>query len=138
MTVEIQPHFLSEVCEYIASNLPGQFTFGMGNSNLKIGEIIRGTNGVYATDAPSPPPDSYTATDYVHIDFTSLDSSSKLAWDRARYIYELFHQNHHWQTQSYYVYYSRADAQIQDMDRTAEGQKMYRATILFTSRRLIS
>lgn len=138
MTIQTRDHFTKQICEYLAANTGGVFTFGTGNTNLEIGDITKGTNGVYVAEAPTPPPDPYTATDYFTIDFMSIDQSSQTAYEKAQYVYELFHQNHHWTTSSYLVYFSKALGQIEDMDRNSENQKMYRVTILFTTRSLIS
>ncbi len=132
------PPFLQEIVNYLATNTGGHFVFADGTGNLKIGELTRGVNGVFCMDSASPPPDDYLPTEVRYIDFWSVNPVSNLAYQDLQYVYDLFHQAYDITVSSWYVYAALALGQIEDMDRDGQGRKMYKLSIEFTIRNLIS
>lgn len=129
--------FIRDICEYLADK-SATFTFGTGATNLKAGELPRGTDGVFAVASPSPEPDMDTLVEYHNVDFWARNKNTSTALDQMREIYELFHQNHHYVTTNFEVYFSHALGQIEDQDRDLEGGKLLRLSIMFITRQLIS
>ena len=130
--------FVKEICQLLATNSSGRFTFGSGNTNLKIGEIIRNVDGVYAIPVPTIAPDKETEVEYYQIDFWRRCKDSATGYDDLQFIQRYFHQKKHYETDNYQVYLSLATSQIQDLDRDAEGGKLLRTSIFFITRYLIS
>lgn len=130
--------FIEEICEYLADESDGSLTFGDGSSNLKIGELVRGSNGVFAVSSPAPEPDRYTPVSYEQIDFWARYSSTEDCYLILKTIYDLFHQNHHYETDNFHIFFSNATSKPEDLDRDLEGGKLMRLSILFIVRPLIS
>lgn len=130
--------FVEDICTYLAANSSGRFNFASGSSNLKIGELVHGDNGVYAIAVGGAQPDEYTAIEYHTIDFWAQNNNSRAAMDDLRTIYALFHQAHHFQTTNYYVHFCQAVSQPTDLDRSGEGSKLARLSVIFTVMSLIS
>lgn len=132
------PPFVQELCQYLADNTGGHFTFGVGDTNLKVGEVLPGTKGVYAVTVASPPPDPINPMQYYEIDFWSVNPSSNLGYVDLQYVYDLFHGAIAFSIGSYLVFSAEATSQIEDMDRDSEGRKLWRLGIYCTARNLIS
>lgn len=130
--------FVKEICQYLAANSSGVFTFGTGNTNLKAGELVRDVDGVFAVPSPSPEPDRDVIYETHIIDFWARNKNTATAYEQLRTIYNLFHQNHHYPTNLYLIEYSHALGQPEDQDRDAEGGKLLRLSVEFLIRQLIS
>ena len=137
MSVSIPIPFIKEICQYLADNSGGRFTFGSGTNNLKLGELTRGVNGVFAVETPVEPPDHYLPIVTYSIDFWAVNANAATAHDDLEYIFQLFHQNINIDTPSYHSYYSYAPSLIQDMDRDGEGRKIFKLSITFISRNIL-
>lgn len=129
--------FVNEICKYIADNL-ADFTFGSGSSNLMVGELIRGQEGAFAKEQPSPELDSYVPIEEHVIDFWVVNKKSDVAFDQILQIKNLLHQAIEYDTNSYHIYFSKAMSQPNDMDRDGEGRKMVKLSVLFIIMNLIS
>ena len=129
--------FVYEICTYLANTL-ADFTFGTGSTNLKIGELLVGEDGVYAQVQPSPAPDKYTPTEEHVIDFWAVNKRSDQAFDHISKLYSLLHKAITYDTSNYHVYLSRALSQPLDLDRDGEGRKVVKLSVLFIVRGLIS
>ena len=134
MSVTIPNPFIKEVCQYLADNSGGRFTFGSGTNNLKMGELTRGIDGVFAVQVSGVTPDLSTPIFTTQLDFWATNRNAATAYDDLQYIYQLFHQNISVTTTSYDTYFSYALGQIDDMDRDLEGRKIFKLSILFISR----
>lgn len=121
---------IDEVCEYIDDHSTN-FSYGSGSGNLKIGELVLDTNGVFVEASPSPQPDKTTAEERQIIDFTSRDPDSDRAYQLLREIYEIFHRRQNYETDNYHIYFSNALDQPMDLDRDAEGGKVWKLSVLF-------
>ena len=136
--------FISDICEYLATNglesdgATPRFTFGDGSGNLKVGEVLRGEEGVFAVSLPSVQPDLHTAVQEMQIDFWSRHIKTVEAYEDMRIIYELFHRHMEFETNSYKVHYSNALGQPADLDRDGEGGKLLRLSVRFVMTYLIS
>lgn len=139
MTVTIKPAFIKEISQYLADNTGGRFTFGSGTSNnLKLGELVRGVDGVFVVQSMTNQPDMYTPIYDYTLDFWAVNRNASTAYDDLQYVYELFHQNINMTTSTFQVYFAYANSQIEDMDRDSEGRKLFKLTITFITRNLIS
>lgn len=102
-------------------------------STLMIGEMIRGTDGVFIVEGVSDPPDVYqTSLEYHSIDFWSQNKAWKNAWSDLNEIYELLHTQSNIQIGDWYVWLTKAISQLADLDRNVEGQKQYKFTVEVT------
>ena len=124
---------IQEICELIRDNLG--FTFASGDSYLKIGELTRGTNGVFAISSPSPLPDLYTPIEEEIIDFLAVNTNTKQAYLDLQRIYDFFHQKNHYETDNYYIYFSNSMSQIDDLDRDSEGRKLLKLSVRYIARK---
>lgn len=129
--------FIYEICEYAAGNIP-QLSFGSGDTNLKIGDLFSAANGVIAVQSPSVAPDLYTPIRTISIDFYAHNNNSTTAFGQLQDIYDLFHQAHHFDTDSYRVFFSYAAQDIQDLDRDTDGSKVLRLSVVYILASLIS
>ena len=129
--------FVYQICQYIADNST-LFTFGDGDTSLKVGELERGKQGVFAVGTPSEAPDRYTAVEYQTVDFWSLYKNSAEAYSQLQEIYSLLHQSHHYVLESYMVFFSHASTNIMDMDRDSENRKMLKISVRFIIGTIIS
>lgn len=100
-------------------------------SDLFIGEIPRDTDGVYMLASPSPEPDKETGIIYQDVDFWSRYTNDATGYEKLRTIYNFFDRRHHYHTNNYYVQFSHATSQIDDMDRDAERAKLLKLSITF-------
>jgi hypothetical protein len=128
--------FVSELCQYISDN--SDFAFGEGLTELKVGELIKDTEGIFATQGVSPEADKDLPMERYVIDFWALYTDSLNAFTRLRAIYNLLHQRHSYVLNSFVVQYSYALNQIQDMGKDAEDKKILRLSIAFNSLNIIS
>lgn len=130
--------FADEICTYLATNSGARFTYGSGNTNLKLGELRSDGQGVYAVTQSSAEPDKYTTVQYLQLDFWARNADSAVAEADLRFIYNLFHKNQNWTTTNFICFFSSAIGGIDDMDRDPEGCKLMRLGINFIYSNLIS
>lgn len=126
--------FTDELCTYLAS-ISATFIVG---TNLNIGELIRTVDGVFVTSTGSPALDAYNPVETYLVDFTAIHRNSQEAYNFLQEISRLFHQRQDYDTDNYHVYYSRSMGQITDLDRSGEGRKILRLSVLFITYNLIS
>ncbi len=132
------PPFIQEITQYLADNTGTHFTFGNGDVNLKVGELDRGISGVFTVAAASEPPENVNPLAYQTIDFWSINPSSNLGYVDLQYVYDLFHGSYAYTAGSWFVFSSEATGQIEDLDRDSEGRKIWKLSIYFVIRNLIS
>lgn len=130
--------FINEICHYLADNSDGKFHMAQPDANLVIGNIVRGRNGIFVVESPSAQADIYTPIEYFTLDFFIINQLSDEAIDNSEIIYELFHQEHHYSTTSWRVFFSHATGQPVDLDRDSEGRKVIKLSVLFIAMELIS
>lgn len=130
--------FAKDIAKYLANVSSGRFTFGIGSSSLKIGELEKGKDGVAIRQVPTVPPDKETAIEYYQLDFWAINSGELLGYEDLRFIYNIFHRNHHYSTNNFFVQYSECTENIADMDRDSEGRKVWKLSVLFIVQNLIS
>ena len=125
--------FAEELAQYLEDN-----TSLVVGTNLMIGELLRGVEGVFLTISSGSEPDRYLPTFNETIDFWSIYKDSEDGYNILKTLYFLLHRREHYNLTSYHVYYSNALGQIADFDRDAEGRKIWKLTVDFTSLQLIS
>ena len=125
--------FIFEITGYLADS-SSRFIFGDGNTNLKVGEMSRGDDGVYTLSQPSIEPDRYTGIEYHGIDFIGINKSTAVAYEDLQEVYKIFDRNIAYESPNYHVYYSHAMGQVSDSGRDSEGRKMLRLSVLFIVR----
>ena len=113
--------FQTEIVDYLETNT--------SLSDVWIGEIERDTSGVYVVFDQSGVPDFYTGVEEYQADFWSLTRNTEDGYENLKTVYDFFHQRAHYDLATYHVYFSNAEAQINDMDRDAEGNKLLRLRI---------
>lgn len=130
--------FTQEICHYLEIHSGGLLHMAQPDANLVVGNLVRGRDGVFAVDSPTLPPDNYTPIEYFQVDFNVVNRLSDEAYVTAELIYDIFHQQHHYDTTSFKVHFSHATGQPVDLDRDSEGRKLIRLSVLFIAMELIS
>lgn len=118
--------FVQSLAKFIAENT----SFEM-RKDMFVGEIPRDTDGVYVLASPSPEPDAETDIEYHDIDIWSRYASDAAGWPKLKEIYRLIHKRHHYQVGNYYVQFSHALGNIDDMDRDATKAKLLKLSLAF-------
>lgn len=137
-TIMLQGLFANEIAHYLEDNSSGIFDIGEGDTNLKVGELERGRDGVFIVENLNQPPDPEIPLEYYQLDFMFVNTKSDLAFSQAQFVYDLFHQAHHYDTTSFKIHFSHSVGQIVDLDRDLEGRKLLRLSVLFIAMELIS
>lgn len=99
--------------------------------DLFVGEIPRDTDGVYMIASPSPEPDKETGIIYQDVDFWARYKNDSEGIRKLGEIYNFFDRRHHYSTDNYYVHFSHAAGQPDDMDRDAAGAKLWKLSVMF-------
>lgn len=94
------------------------------------------TEGIWLVESPSPPPHEYVDTEYTVIDFWARSPKSLRSHALLELVYENFHRRYAYQTANWTIYFSRALGSIVDVDRDAEGGKLFRLSVQFICRNL--
>lgn len=129
--------FVNDICDYLASHI-SYFSFDAPDSNLYSGELIRGINGVFAVDMSAEEPNRESALEYRTIEYWAVNTNSIECYERLLAIYNLFHEQHHYNTDSYTVHFSHAASNILDMDRDSENRKMMKVSVRYLVTTIIS
>jgi len=129
--------FIQKLADYVVSQ-SSRFTTGSGDHNLKLGEIEAGHDGVFLVADLGDAPDEYTPVENEAVSFWCVNTDEYTAHQDALTIYYMLHQGQNYPIDSYYIYFSRAQSKPQDLGRNRENKKMFKVTILFISRSLIS
>lgn len=117
---------INDIQHFLADYTP--FTV---RQDLFVGELPRDNDGVYLIAAPSPEPDKETGIQYHTIDFWSRYTNDSTGLDKLREVFAFFDRRHHYATDSYYIHFSHALGQIEDMDRDAANAKLWKLSIMF-------
>lgn len=107
-------------------------------TDLFVGEIPRDVDGLYMLASPSPEPDKETGIIYQDVDFWTRYTNDATGFAKLRTVYNFFDRRHHYTTNNYYVHFSHALTQIEDMDRDAEKAKLLKLTVMFIMNRNIN
>lgn len=99
--------------------------------DLFVGEIPRDVDGVYMIADPSPEPDKETGIIYQDVSFWARYKNDGEGIKKLGEIYRFFDRRHHYTTDHYYVHFSHALGQIEDMDRDAQNAKLWKISITF-------
>lgn len=118
------------IVQDIARFLADYSSFTM-RDDLFVGEIPRGTDGVYVIADPSPEPDKETGIIYQDVSFWSRYTNDATGFEKLGEIYNFFDRRHHYSTDQYYVHFSHAMGQIEDMDRDADKAKLLKLSVMF-------
>ncbi len=98
---------------------------------LFVGELPRDKDGIFALAAPSPEPDKETGIIYQTVDFWSRYTNDATGFEKLAIVNNFFDRRHHFATDHYYVHFSHALGQIEDMDRDAANAKLLKLSIMF-------
>jgi len=128
--------FIEELGDYIAAN--SSFGFSSGDSTLKIGEQIRGENGLYILSGNSPEPESYYPYQYYVIDFFATNDKASDAYSDIQTIYDLFDRKVHFTTNTYRIDFAKPTGQAIDFDRDGENRKLLKLSVLFYTMKSLS
>ncbi|OQA03765.1 MAG: hypothetical protein BWY69_00245 [Planctomycetes bacterium ADurb.Bin401] len=126
----------SEIASYIASR--GLGTVG---ENIFIGELPitqtdnGGVNsGVYIINGASEGQHEYLDTNYDQLDFWSANRLTESSYEALEDIKNILSRAPNYETANYQIYFSHDISGIMDMDRTADGLKLFKMTIRFIYR----
>lgn len=111
-----------EIAQYLS-----QSGIGTLGEDIYLGESPEDSqdNIVWIIPTVSPKP-RIDATVYDQfIDVWVRDVSWSTGHARAQEIVDNLHQKEHWETDSYYIYFSRLNGTIQDLDRDVNRRKLY-------------
>lgn len=129
--------FAYDIANYLDSN-SALFSFGSGSKNLKVGELVRGERGVFIIASGVEGADHYLPFQYQTLEFWAVNESSEEGQEWLLAIYNLFHQAHHYNTNSYTIFFSHATTPIMDLDRDGEGRKLLKIGVRFICTNIIS
>jgi hypothetical protein len=93
-------------------------------------------NAIMIMPSPSNSPHEYINTESILIDFWTMYDHTPDGYDMIKQIYSLFHRKENYTLDNWYIYSSLISGNIIDSDRTAEGSKLYKLSVLFTCRPL--
>lgn len=94
------------------------------------------TEAVWLVEVPSPPPHDYVDTEYPIIDFWARSPTTDRAHALLELVYSNFHRRYGYSTANWTIYFSRALGSIVDVDRDANGGKLFRLSVQFICRNL--
>jgi len=94
------------------------------------------TNAVMVVPAGGTAPHEYLDTESIIIDFWTVYNLTPAGYDMLKQIFELFHRKENYTLNNWYIYSSLVSGNIIDSDRTVEGAKLHKLSILFTCRPL--
>ncbi len=126
MSNAIDNPIVRDICRFLADY--SSFTM---REDLFVGEIPRDTDGVYAIADPSPEPDKETGIIYQDISFWSRYTNDATGFDKLAEIYNFFDRRHHYSTDQYFIHFSHAMGQPEDMDRDAQNAKLLKLSVMF-------
>lgn len=102
---------------------------GVPGTDLFIGEFPPdGDNMVMVFAAGGDVPDMYVDTKYATIDIWVRDRNSDGGYTRLLGIFNILQRMQNVKLTQYYVYFLHAMTDILDMDRDAQGRKLYKIT----------
>lgn len=125
---------LAELCE----------NFGMGKyagvdagGTIFTGELpAEVTEALWLVEAPAPPPHHYIDVEYPVIDFWARSPHTDRGHALLEQVYNSFHRRSSYDTLNWHISYSSALGNIVDVDRDAEGGKLFRLSVQFICRNL--
>lgn len=129
--------FVQQVCEYLITQTD-RFTFGQNSATLKVGELNSNVDGVRAIMAPSQQPEMEIPVEYFDVDFWAVNKSTPTAFDDLQEIYDILHQKDDFNFDNWYIEFSHALGQIQDLDRDGQNRKLLKLSIRFIAVNLTS
>lgn len=94
------------------------------------------SNAVAVIAAPGGAPEEVIDTESQIVDFWCLYDHTDSGYDMAQHIANLLHRKANYSLDNWYIYSSLQSANIIDSDRTPEGSKLFKLSILFTCRKL--
>ena len=123
-----------EIADYL--ELEGVGTVG---TDIFIGDLPKDpANAISMVSAPSEEQERYYDVRYMTIDFWVRNKKTDLANSKAQEIFDTLHLGQNYDLTSYRVYYSHAISNIEDLDKDSIGRKLYKLSIRFIYRELIS
>jgi hypothetical protein len=122
-----------EIAEYVGSN-----TSLTLNTDLRVGELELGAEGIYVVQGSIDEPDRETPILYGQLDFWARYKRTETCYTKLFEINSLLHQNYNYSTTTYLIHFSHALGSIDDMDRDGEGRKLLKLSVRFIYYNLIS
>ncbi len=103
-----------------------------------VGELPRSavSTSLWLIEAPSPPPHTYVDTEYTVLDFWARSPDTDQAHGLLELVISNFHRRYGYETKNWHIYFSHALGSIVDVDRDAEGGKLFRLSVQFICRNL--
>jgi hypothetical protein len=127
----MQP-FIHALCEYVASRTG--LAFGSGETEIKVGEISRDSQGIFAIDEPTQEPDRVVPIRYAQIGFWAKYKDTATAYTKLNLIYNILDRMYATQvghTSNYNIYFGIPSGPIIDLDRDAQGDKILKFSAYF-------
>lgn len=107
------------------------------NRTIFVGEIPDSVEeGIVLIPVPSAAPHQYIDTEYAVIDFWARSPHTDRAKALLRAVNEFYFRRAHFDLGNWYVYFARVLGTIVDVDRDANGGKLFRLSIQFICRNL--
>ena len=137
MTVLVSKMLVKEIAELCENFQIGKFSGDGTDRTIWIGDLPEtATEAIWLVDSPSPAPHVYIDTEYSVIEFWSRSPHADRAKALLELVYNNFHRRYHYDTANWHVSFSKALGGIVDVDRDAEGGKLYRLSVQFICRNL--
>lgn len=126
---------IAELCENFQIGVFSTAT--PGDRNIFVGDFPDSTNeGIFIIESPSPPPHTYVDTEYTVLDFWARSPKTDRGHALLEMVYNNFHRRYQYDTANWHIAFSHALGSIVDVDRDAEGGKLYRLSVQFICRNL--
>ena len=113
--------------------------FGTVGVDIFNGELPQGVvKGFFIVPSPGRSPEDYIDHEYPVIDFWYRSPDTREAKEKMRQLFNQLHRKYNYDTTNWHISYSNALGQVEDMDRDAEGGKLFRLSVQFICRNLNS
>jgi len=126
----------SEIADYLESRGVGEV-----GEDIFIGELpiqkddgTSASSGIYILQGASEGQHSYLDTNYDQLDFWSADHLTATSEGLLKSIKDLLSRASNYATPDYHIYFSHDISGIQDMQRSADGLKLFKMTLRFIYR----
>lgn len=93
-----------------------------------------GANGLAIVTAPSTRPNMMLPYFEETVEFWARDRVDVEGAKKLKHVLNRFHQQEHYDTEHFHVYFSTAEGAIEDLGRDAERRKIWRVSMLFVYR----
>lgn len=132
MTLPYNSLLMDKIADELQSN-----GIGTVDTDIFIGQLPQEVEqGMFLVEVPGNPPNMWVDTEEPVIDFWMRSDHTAAAYKKLRDVYNLYHRRANYPLGDWYIYFSHALTNVQDMDRERESGKLFKVSILFECRNI--